>query len=106
VQVYIYQADLHCAPCTLAIKAELERDGHKPANVADEYSYDSDNWPKGPHADIGESDTPQHCGTCDMFLQNSLTPDGEEYVRECARGGRIPLEWREYYDYLDIEASV
>jgi hypothetical protein len=102
MQVYIYQADLHCKPCIQAIKAELERDGYKPENVADEYTYDSDNWPKGPDP-AGESDTPQHCGTCGMFLKNSLTSDGEEYVRECAMaGGNVPPEWREYYDYLDI----
>jgi hypothetical protein len=63
-------------------------------DTSDESSYDSDEWPKGPYGNGGgESDCPQHCGDCHEFLENPLTPDGYQYVREnyCA-------QWDSFYD--------
>ena len=66
----------------LAIKAKM------PDNC------DSGEYPCGPYADGGgESDTPSHCGACGEFLENPLTSDGYEYVREAARA-----EWDAFYD--------
>ena len=67
----------------------------------DETTFDSDQYPKGPYCNGGgESDCPNHCDGCKVFLENPLTQDGENYVREQADKGHIPDEWREFYDYL------
>jgi len=58
---------------------------------------DSDTYPQGPYADGGgESDTPAHCDVCGVFLENPLTPDGVEYVRELIRAEGNPT-WAEFY---------
>ena len=42
----------------------------------DESDYDSDDLSKGPYPDDGgEADTPRHCDTCGVFLENPLTAD-------------------------------
>lgn len=114
MDAYIYQAALWCPICTREIKKDLKKEGHVPEDPNDEHSYDSDDYPKGPFDDGGgEADTPQHCDGCNVFLENPLTSDGEEYVREAVhedderrrRGGKanpVTGEWREYYDYLDF----
>lgn len=48
----------------------------------DEYSYDSDEYPKYVDDDTLESDSPDHCGDCGEFLENALTAEGLAYVRE------------------------
>lgn len=79
MDVYLYRADLHCEKCGEEIKAKLKA----PANVDDESSFDSDDYPKGPYSNGGgESDSPQHCGTCGVFLENPLTSDGFDYLQE------------------------
>lgn len=76
---FMFQADLHCENCTESIKDSL----HSPAGADDESSYDSDQYPKGPYADAGgESDSPQHCGTCGVFMGAPLTDHGLAYVAE------------------------
>lgn len=83
MDVYIYQADVYCEPDGLAIRDRLDEGGSRPADPGDESSYDSDDYPKGPYPDGGgESDTPQHCAVCGLFLENPLTSDGLEYVKE------------------------
>jgi hypothetical protein len=62
--------------------------------VNDQSSYDSDEYPKGPYPDGGgEADTPQHCDHCHCFLENPLTSDGYDYVRE-----KQNAEWDSFYD--------
>ncbi|MDZ4250273.1 MAG: hypothetical protein U0990_09320 [Candidatus Nanopelagicales bacterium] len=111
MNVYIYQADLWCEACGRAIKAQP--DVTAPADPEDESSYDSDEYPKGPYPDGGgEADTPQHCAAgpaCvnaleldgnkyGMLLENPLTKDGREYVREAVkRGGPLATYWAEEY---------
>ena len=86
MNAYVYRADLHCAPCGERIMTYLEID-----------SGDSDDYPQGPYPNGGgEADTPQHCGTCGVFLENPLTDDGVEYVREASDGPVVEL-WREFY---------
>ena len=83
MDVYIFAADCHCSDCGEIKRAELTAQGKAPADIENESTYDSGDFPKGPYADGGgESDTPQHCGTCGVFLENPLTQAGYEYVRE------------------------
>ncbi|MFN0317543.1 MAG: hypothetical protein ACKVQA_21165 [Burkholderiales bacterium] len=54
---------------------------------------DSSEYPKGPYDEGGgEADSPQHCGGCREFLENPLTPDGMEYVRDAKNA-----EWDAFY---------
>lgn len=98
MDAYIFQADLYCASCVDEIKSTLK-------TPADGVAYDTDDYPAGPYADGGgESDSPAHCGGCGVFLENQLTGDGEEYVKDSVADNsgvsEVLTEWREYYDYL------
>jgi hypothetical protein len=74
MNAYMYQAALWCEPCGLAIMARLNEAGKMPEAPADERTYDSDDYPKGPYPDGGgESDSPEHCDGCGVFLRNPLT---------------------------------
>ena len=74
MKAYMYQAALLCQDCGEAARAKLDTAGQGPANAADEYSYDSDDYPKGPYADGGgEADCEQHCDHCGEPLDNPLT---------------------------------
>jgi hypothetical protein len=89
MNAYVYRADLHCEDCARDIMARLP----KPADVDNEASFDSDDYPKGPYSEgDGESDTPSHCGSCGLFLQNPLTDDGRQYVMGANRA-----EWDAFY---------
>ena len=114
---YIYQADVWCDDCGEAICERLTREGNAPANPDDEWSFDSDEYPK--HAsDDDESDTPQHCAAGEHCLNavtlpsgekvgllfGELTADGVEYVKESiadAQEGFGSAEvvelWRQHY---------
>jgi hypothetical protein len=75
-----------------------------PGDPNDEGSFDSDDYPKGPYRDGGgESDCPQHCDHCNTFLENPLTEEGEEYVRQAvAENPTSPAieEWGHFYGYF------
>ena len=109
MNVYIYQAALYCEDCGLDIRMRLDTTDKRPDDPEDEYTYDSDEYPKGPYPDGGgESDSPAHCDSCQLFLENPLTSDGEQYVRETVDENSKPLvqEWAQYYSYLfDKEAE-
>jgi hypothetical protein len=112
---YIYCADIYCDDCGDKIKDDMCRDGSAAAMIADgadltdERSYDSGEYPKGCYGS-DESDCPQHCGGCGVFLENDLTTDGADYViaavREDLEGGHSDsiacTVWREYYDWIDF----
>ena len=99
---YIYRADLYCDDCAKQIKASLgfSHEGQS------EHTFDSGDYPKGPYP-AGESDTPDHCGNCGVFLENSLTGDGERYVLDAIRAGtgnpEVLATWKEFYSYLFTE---
>lgn len=111
MRAFIYAAALHCEACGRAIRETLAESA--PADPDNESSYDSDEFPKGPYADGGgEADSPQHCDSCGVFLENPLTPDGVAYTRDliadAVRSGRMdrhnrtgaPLaaaEWQAFY---------
>lgn len=52
----------------------------------------------------GEADCPNHCSGCNAFLENPLTSEGEEYVRNaCQRSSEdneVVVEYKERYAYL------
>jgi len=98
---YAYSADIYCDDCAEKLITELDAN-----RVID--SGDSDDYPQF-DSSSGESDYPQHCADCQVFLENPLTDDGREYVidtlvKDLARGELGPCvnEWLEYYD-LDYE---
>jgi hypothetical protein len=92
MDAYIYRAALWCGPCIIkALVAERKAaPGAIDMSLAEvlqqivsangftsESHYDSDDLPKGPHAEGGgEADAPQHCDGCGQFLGNPLTVDG------------------------------
>lgn len=93
---YIFQADIYCDDCGHALCRKFDTAGERPADVEDEHSYDSDEYPKrvGDDDDHGESDTQTHCAsgpTCvnafwvgafkvGELLGTNLTQDGIQYV--------------------------
>lgn len=92
---YIYQADVWCDDCGRAICKRLKREGLAPENPGDEWTFDSDEYPKRADDD-DEADTPQHCAAGEQcinaidlpsgdkvgLLFGELTRDGVEYVKE------------------------
>lgn len=109
--VYVYRAALYCEACGEKIRAELSAKGEAPPDPEDEYTYDSDDFPKGP-TEEGESDSPSHCDACDLFLESDLTSEGRDYVRECvtmsvAEGRRDSIaltEWAPFYG-IDLKGG-
>ena len=83
MNAYMFHAALWCEDCIRRFKHDHVKPDH--VDESDEYTYDSDEWPKGPYANGGgEADCPQHCDSCGVFLETPLTPDGDTYVREAA----------------------
>ena len=69
--VYIFRAALYCEECGDQIKRDL---GWK-----NNYCGDSDYYPVYVE-DSGEADSPQHCDSCHVPLENPLTSEGVNYV--------------------------
>ena len=88
---YTYQSALLCAACAAEIMPRKRR------------SKNPDRYPQGPHSNGGgESDRPQHCDLCGLFLENPLTDDGIAYVKARAVSTHCPEEWAEFYrDAID-----
>jgi len=91
---FIYCADVWCDDCGDAIRQRLTEEGKAPADPDDEWSYDSDDFPKRADDD-DEADTPQHCAAGEGcinaiecgdgkvgLLFGELTSDGMAYVEE------------------------
>ena len=103
MKAYVYQADLYCEGCANKKQSQLDQD----KNIM--WFRDSDHYPQGPYADGGgEADTPQHCDTCGLFLENPLTDDGEMYVNQAYEefpdSGNLETinQWVTFYDYLNL----
>jgi hypothetical protein len=104
MDAYIYQGDLFCEDCANTLKRQIDR---KKPSVDLSTSEDSDDYPQGPHADGGgEADTAQHCGMCNVFLENPLTSHGWNDVKErvawdIMSGKYNPVSlgtWADFYD--------
>jgi len=103
---YIYCADIWCDDCGQAIRDRLTDKGEAPTDPSDEWSYDSDDFPKCAGNDE-ESDTPQHCaagkncinairriGGKVGFLFGELTLDGIVYIEDAIEdANRDSLAW-------------
>lgn len=106
--MYIYRADVYCDLCAGVIMHDLlTASGKRLIDYAHECDYDSDEFPKGPFdAEFEESDTPNHCANCGVFLENPLTTDGYEYVREAVAQDKAEGQldsialtiWAPFYD--------
>lgn len=82
--MYIFQAECYCDECGEKICAECQANGTAPTDPDDQYSYDSDEYPKS-CPDEEETDCPQHCGGCGVPLEYRLTDEGVQYVLEAIR---------------------
>lgn len=103
---FMYRSDLFCDSCGETIRNRLTRQGKAPADPDDEWSFDSDDYPK--HVIASESDYPHHCGAGDecleavelesrkigKLLSAVLTSDGFDYLEEAiAEGGEVAEFW-------------
>ena len=116
---YIYKADVWCDDCGAAICKRLKREGKAPANPDDEWTFDSDDYPKRA-GDDDESDSPQHCAAGEHcvnaitlpsggkvgLLFGELTQEGVSYVKEaieeatgdsCAWAKEVVGLWQQHY---------
>jgi hypothetical protein len=116
MKVYIYKASLLCNECGEKLRRELQGQGLAPKDPDNEYSYDSDSFPKGPMY-CGESDNVEHCmnqeacvnalkldnGTLiGTWLENELTTEGRQRLMEyIALGGELSKLWANWYN-VDI----
>lgn len=106
MDVYIYRADLYCPSCVQNSlrNCELCSATGRPQARCEPFC-DPDCCPQGPDPDGGgEADSPQHCGGCGLFLENPLTEEGVEYIRESFRDhaagrGAFPEEWVRFYGH-------
>lgn len=110
--VYMYQAALYCEECGETTCERLTDEGMAPENPEDEYSYDSDDYPKGPTKE-GETDSPSHCAGCGCFLESELTHDGANYVlgevEFVLRGeqcGEALVKWVNHYEGRDDRVKL
>ncbi len=111
----IYQADIFCDDCAREIKRDLSANGFvsklnaEGADIHDEHTYDSDDYPK--YCDEqSEADCPQHCAGCGEFLENALTSDGYDYVRDTVKrdiadGHKDSIACTVWAPYYDIETE-
>jgi len=74
--MYVFQAETYCDSCGKAIQNDLIDSGMAPENYSDEYSYDSDDFPKGPFPNE-ETDSPDHCASRESCEGDSV--DLREY---------------------------
>jgi len=109
---YIYQADVWCDDCGRTICERLTKEGKAPADPSNQWSYDSDDYPKRT-GDDEESDTPQHCAAGENclnavtlpsggkvgFLFGELTRDGIQYVKDAVVEGRTEVTdlWQQHF---------
>ncbi|TXI90582.1 MAG: hypothetical protein E6Q36_01240 [Chryseobacterium sp.] len=93
--LFMYKAALYCEDCGKRLRADLDKQGKKPADPNDETSYDSDDYPK--ECLSGESDTIDFCDSGERctdplelkngfkvgcYLDQDLTDQGVVSLRE------------------------
>jgi hypothetical protein len=111
MKIYMWSADLYCGPCGEAIAATLPDPDAWEREHPDSNSYcEIFGEPVGYDSSEGESDTPDHCGECEIFLERNLTEEGVRYVRDAIRElalgyGRdeIVQQWAEFYGIAKAE---
>lgn len=109
---YTYKADHLCQGCGEAKRTSLRLQGLAPADPSNESSYDSDDFPKGPHVDTWDAvDSPVHCGHCGAFIPIGLSSAGVDYVCEALQafvsGGKgDPQTLATWADFLEASYSL
>ncbi len=103
MEFFVYNDDVYCFSCGEKLRNRLPVP--QGVDLEDGNTFDSDEYPKGPYSgQEGLADTPQYCAGCGVFLENPLTEDGEDYVRETIafKNGnpKVRKEWQEFYSYL------
>lgn len=119
---FIYKADTYCDACGERVRRSLRDEGEVPKDAMDHNSYDSDDFPKDADIEHEESDKPEHCTQCGIFLHNPLTSDGYAYVFEAIntrplilRIGDVPRpdiispqwlkDWANWYNFRYFDAE-
>ena len=107
---YVYQADFICEDCAVDFLDRLGKNGCEDTG-------DSDDYPQGPfESSLEESDSPQHCGQGEacinaesypgldrgvgLFLENALTADGMDYVKNVVKANpndSLSQFWGKFY---------
>lgn len=98
--MYAYNAALWCDDCAEAIQEDLDNAGHEDTGDTNEYPQ---------YCSSDESDCPEHCDGCGEFLENDLTSDGVDYVKDAVdddeEAGIIDsvavTVWKPFYSYID-----
>ena len=100
MKAYAFNASLFCEDCGKRLVAAMDA-------KETQDNGDSDQYPQGPYPHGGgEADTPQHCEACGVFLENPLTPDGDNYVREKANEhDEGDMAWSEIADAADRDGQ-
>ena len=111
--IYMCQADLFCPDCAHAM--QIDSKPHMDPDILQAVEdtgpdgppidWSSDHWPVPFSRGEGESDTPDHCGSCHRFLGRNLTAAGIAYVSETASEeldrdgviGEVVQGWLDYY---------
>ena len=94
MDAYVYQSALLCADCGKAIRANTPALDVLSNQELQRLDFDSKDLPMGPYSNGGgEADRPQHCDHCGRFLQNPLTDEGLNYVREAVQAVQ---DWQEH----------
>ena len=104
--IYMFEADWYCPDCAKGIERDLIGEGFALCQGMD----DSDCWPVPYSSGAGESDSPDHCGSCHRFLGRRLTNAGIAYVGETASDeldrdgviGEIVQGWLDFYE-INVE---
>ena len=105
MKIYMFEASWYCRTCGEAIAATLS----EPDEWEQEHP-DSDSHPVAFDSSEGESDTPDHCAECGLFLTRHLTEEGVRYVKDCVAddlcaSGSIGLVSRMWMDFYGIEIA-
>lgn len=102
---YTADADTWCEDC-------IEK--NYPGSTADDSTVeDSEGNEIRPMFDDDESDHPDHCHDCGVFLENALTSEGYRYVVDILadthvawpkdRRANLEAYWDRYSDYFDVD---
>src|ERR1700682_111947 len=107
MDIYMYRGALYCGDCGEDIRESLTVDGEAPQDPEDELSYDSETFPKGPFDSNDESDSPQSCDKCGIFLENRLTEEGIDHLHwmiiDSLHHGRVSAACRDWIEYYQVE---
>jgi len=78
MNVYVYEGELYCEDCGMAIREEIVSDDMGPADPDNDWSYPSNIFPKGPYLLTAlETDCLVRCASGANCLNGIVLPDGK-----------------------------